>query len=71
MRTSQEPVPTTTPENAHARDDVHLRQLIAAQMRAIGAKDMDRLMHPYAADVVVFDVKPPSQPTEADAFRRT
>ncbi len=39
-------------------------------MSAICAKDLDRLMNHYAADVVVFDVKPPFQ-TEGDAWRRT
>ena len=66
----QEPVTMTTPESAHARDEVQLRHLIADQMRAICAKDLDELMHPYAAEVVVFDVKPPFQTTGADAWRR-
>ena len=42
----------TTPESAHARDDAQLRHLIADQMRAIGAKDLDRLLNHYAAGVV-------------------
>jgi ketosteroid isomerase-like protein len=60
-----------TPESAQAGDDAQLRQLIADQMSAIGAKDLDRLMNPHAADVVVFDAKPPIQTTGADAWRRT
>jgi ketosteroid isomerase-like protein len=61
----------TTTESAHARDEAQLRQLIADQMRAICANDLDRLMHPYAAEVVVFDAQPPFQTTGADAWRRT
>ena len=53
-----------------ARDKAQLQQLIADQMRAICAKDLDRLMNHYAADVVVFDVKPPFQAKGADALRR-
>jgi ketosteroid isomerase-like protein len=60
----------TTPESAHAGDEAQLRHLIADQMSAIGAKDLDRLMHPYAAAVVVFDAKPPFQTTGAEAWRR-
>jgi ketosteroid isomerase-like protein len=61
----------TTPESGQARDEAQLRHLIADQMSAIGAKNLDRLMHHYAADVVVFDVKPPFQTTGAEAWRRT
>jgi ketosteroid isomerase-like protein len=61
----------TTPESAHARDEAQLRHLIADQMSAIGAKDLDRLMTHYAAGAVVFDVKPPFQTNGADAWRRT
>jgi hypothetical protein len=31
----------TTPESAQARDEAQLRQLIADQLSAIGAKDLD------------------------------
>jgi len=61
----------TTPESAQARDEAQLRQLITDQMSAIGAKDLDRLMNHYAADVVIFDVKPPFQTTGAEAWRQT
>jgi ketosteroid isomerase-like protein len=61
----------TTTESAQVHDEAQLRQLIADQLSAIGAKDLDRLMHHYAADVVVFDVKPPFQTTGAEAWRRT
>ena len=61
----------TTTESAPARDEAQLRQLIADQMSAICAKDLDRLMNHYAADVVVFDAKPPFQTQGAAAWRRT
>lgn len=60
----------TTLENGQAREELQLRQLIADQMSAICAKDLDRLMENYAADVVVFDVKPPFQTYGAETFRR-
>ncbi|HLW61522.1 MAG TPA: nuclear transport factor 2 family protein [bacterium] len=58
----------TTPEDARARDEV--RQLIDDQMRAIRAKDLDRLMSHYAADVVVFNLRPPFQIQGAEAWGR-
>ena len=60
----------TTSESAQARDEAQLRQLIADQMSAICAKDVDRIMAHYAADVIFFDCKPPFQTKGADAFRR-
>jgi ketosteroid isomerase-like protein len=67
----QEPVTMTTTESPQTRDEARLRQLIADQTSSIGAKDLDRLLNHYAADVVVFDVKPPFQTTGAKAWRRT
>ena len=61
----------TTTGSTHARDAAQLRQLIDDQMSAICARDLDRIMNPYAADVVVFDVKPPFQTKGADAWQRT
>jgi len=60
----------TTTESLQARDETQLRQLIADQMSAICAKDVDRIMAHYAADVIFFDCKPPFQTKGADAFRR-
>lgn len=60
-----------TTGNTDTHDEAQLRHLITDQMSAIGAKDLDRLMHHDAANVVVFDVKPPFQTTGADAWRRT
>lgn len=61
----------TKTESAQARDEAQLRQLIADQMSAICAKDVDRIMNHYAAETIVFDVKPPFQTRGADAWRRT
>jgi uncharacterized protein (TIGR02246 family) len=58
-----------TPEPTKAHDEAQLEQLIAEQMSAIRAKDLDRIMDSYSPDVVVFDVKPPLQIRGADAFR--
>ncbi|MFY9610616.1 MAG: nuclear transport factor 2 family protein [Blastocatellia bacterium] len=58
-----------TTEPSKANDEAQLRQLIADQIIAISAKDLDRIMKPYAANVVVFDVKPPLQIKGSDAFR--
>ncbi|MCI0700712.1 MAG: SRPBCC domain-containing protein [Planctomycetia bacterium] len=48
-----------------------IRQLIADQMKAICAKDVDRLMAPYAAEFVAFDAIPPFQTRGPDAWRQT
>ena len=57
-------------ETAQSRDEAQLRQLIAEQTSAICAKDLDRLMTHYAADAVVFDVKPPHRLPGPAAIRR-
>jgi len=58
----------TTTDSAQALDE--LRQVIADQMRAICAKDLDRLMSHYATEVVVFNVKPPLLTNGTAAWRR-
>lgn len=58
-------------ENKNARDEQAIRQLIADQQKAVGAKDIDRIMAHYAADVIVFNVKPPFQTRGAKDWRRT
>ena len=62
-------MPTT--ESSHASNEAELRRLIADQMSAISARDVDRIMSFYAAEVVVFDVKPPFQTVGSKAWRRT
>ena len=61
----------TTTESALTRDETQIRQLVADQLDAIRAKDLDRLMRLYAEDAVVFDLKPPFQTDGAVAWRRT
>jgi uncharacterized protein (TIGR02246 family) len=60
-----------TTETTKTHDEAQIRQLIADQARAIGAKDLDRIMAHYATDAVMFDVKPPFQTKGADAWRQT
>jgi uncharacterized protein (TIGR02246 family) len=50
-------------------DEDQVRQLIADQLAAIAAKDLDRLIPLYAADAVMYDVKPPYQTAGAAAWR--
>jgi ketosteroid isomerase-like protein len=49
-------------EDGHAR----IRQLIADQVKAVCALELDAIMEPYAPDVVLFDVKPPFRLAGAD-----
>ncbi|HTL89261.1 MAG TPA: hypothetical protein VL134_07660, partial [Leptolyngbya sp.] len=46
-------------ESTIASQEAQIRQLIAAQQQAICAKDIDQIMSCYAAEVMLFDVKPP------------
>ncbi|QEL14368.1 YybH family protein [Limnoglobus roseus] len=50
-----------TVESALTRDEAQIHRLLADQMSAICAKDLDRIMSFYAADAVTFDIKPPFQ----------
>ncbi len=52
------------------QDEAQIRELIADEVSAICAKDIDKIMAHYAQDVMIFDVKPPFQIKGADAFRR-
>ncbi|VTR93986.1 activator of hsp90 atpase : Uncharacterized protein OS=Oscillatoria nigro-viridis PCC 7112 GN=Osc7112_0484 PE=4 SV=1: AHSA1: SnoaL_3 [Gemmata massiliana] len=52
-------------------DEVTVRQLIADQTKAICEKNVDKLMRPYAPDLVAFDAIPPFQTNGADAWRQT
>lgn len=47
-----------------------IRQLIADQQRAMIAKDVDGIMAHYAADAVIFNVKPPFQIRNGDQWRQ-
>jgi uncharacterized protein (TIGR02246 family) len=54
-----------------ARDEARIRELIHEWASALGAKDIDRVMSHYAADVVSFDLAPPLQYVGADAVRKS
>ncbi len=51
-------------------NEAEIRQLIAAQQRAICTKDVDRIMSGYATEIVIFDVKPPFQTKGREAVRQ-
>jgi ketosteroid isomerase-like protein len=60
-----------TTETTKTQAEAEIRQLIADQLSAICAKDVDRIMSHYATDAIAFDVKPPFQTKGADAWGRT
>jgi len=60
-----------TREESDSHDEAEIRRLIADQQRAVCAKDVGRIMSYYAADVVIFNVKPPFQTRGAKDWRRT
>lgn len=53
----------TTPEEAE------IREKLDEQAQALRAKDIEILMTHYAADTVVFDLRPPARLDSADAYR--
>jgi uncharacterized protein (TIGR02246 family) len=57
-------------ESTIASQEAQIRQLIAAQQQAICAKDIDQIMSCYAAEVMLFDVKPPFQTQGKEAVRQ-
>jgi ketosteroid isomerase-like protein len=59
-----------TSKNTQSATEAEIRRQIADQQRAICAKDIDRIMEHYAADVIVFNVKPPFQTRGATEWRR-
>jgi uncharacterized protein (TIGR02246 family) len=58
-----------TTETTKTNDEAQIRQIIADTESAICAKDIDRIMAHYAADAILFDVKPPFQCQGADTIR--
>src|SRR5262245_44180244 len=50
-------------------DETQIRQLVQEWAASIRAKDLDRAMAGYAADVVSFDLAPPLQYVGAHAIR--
>jgi uncharacterized protein (TIGR02246 family) len=59
-----------TTATTQANDEAQIRQLLAQMTNAICAKDLDRIMAPYAPDAINYDVKPPFQIKGAEAWRQ-
>ncbi|MBL8206404.1 MAG: nuclear transport factor 2 family protein [Blastocatellia bacterium] len=59
-----------TTATTQTNDETLIRQLLAEMTSAIGAKDLDRIMAPYAPDTINYDVKPPFQTKGAEAWRQ-
>jgi ketosteroid isomerase-like protein len=57
------------PTKSDSQDEAEIRRLIADQQKAVCAKDIDGIMAHYAADVIVFNVKPPFQTRGAKEWR--
>lgn len=51
-------------------NEAQIRQLIAAQQRAICTKNLEQIMSHYASEVIVFDVKLPFQTKGKKPFRQ-
>ncbi len=47
-----------------------IRRRVEGLARALRAKDIGALMAYYAADTLVFDIRPPAQVQSADAYRK-
>jgi uncharacterized protein (TIGR02246 family) len=58
-------------ENVKTRDEAEIKQLLDDWRAALCARDLDRLMRHYAADVTFYDAVPPHQHRGAAAYRRT
>ena len=59
-----------TTATTQTNDEAQIRQLLAEQTNAISAKDLDRIMAPYATEMINYDVKPPFQTKGAEAWRQ-
>lgn len=59
-----------TTANTLTTNEAEIRQLVADQQRAICTKDLDQIMSHYAAEIVIFDVKPPFQTKGREAVRQ-
>jgi ketosteroid isomerase-like protein len=57
-------------ENGVGADKAQIRALIDHWAKALRAKDVDRIMSCYAADIVCFDIAPPLQSVGAEALRK-
>jgi uncharacterized protein (TIGR02246 family) len=59
-----------TVANTIPTQEAEIRQLVAAQQRAICTKDVEQIMSRYADEIVIFDVKPPFQTQGKAAVRQ-
>ena len=59
-----------TTANTLTANEAEIRQLITDQQRAICTKDLNQIMSRYAAEIVIFDVKPPFQTKGRAAVRQ-
>uniref|UniRef100_A0A832M3J9 DUF4440 domain-containing protein n=1 Tax=Oscillatoriales cyanobacterium SpSt-402 TaxID=2282168 RepID=A0A832M3J9_9CYAN len=59
-----------TTANTISTQEAEIRQLVAAQQRAICTKDVEQIMSRYANEIVIFDVKPPFQTQGKEAVRQ-
>lgn len=59
-----------TTANTLSSQEAEIRQLVAAQQRAICTKDVEQIMSRYADEIVIFDVKPPFQTQGTEAVRQ-
>lgn len=58
-------------ETAKRTAEAEIRELMDDWVKAVRAKDVNRLMSHYAADIVTFDLAPPLQYTGADALKKS
>jgi PhnB protein len=56
-------------ENSKATPESRIRALVEDWANAVRAKDVDRVVSHYAADIVSFDLAPPLRYTGSDALR--
>ncbi len=59
----------STEEN-RAKSEAAIRELMDRLVKAVRAKDIDRVKSAYAPDLVAFDIVPPLQYTGAEAFMK-
>jgi uncharacterized protein (TIGR02246 family) len=59
-----------TTGNTRADDETQIRRLVEGWAEALRAKDVDRVVSHYAADIVSFDLAPPLQHVGTDALRK-
>jgi uncharacterized protein (TIGR02246 family) len=71
IRRRGEIIMATTKEITKTNDESQIRHLIQDWRNALCARDLDRLVQHYAADVLFFDAVPPYQHRGAAAYRRT